>query len=93
MLVPRSSFRVKAITRSAVPDNLSFLTVCLLFVSDLYSIQPLFLNYYYIFFRRRRSELPGRAINRFSIHLHQPLLLSHTSITQGEFRAIRNITL
>lgn len=41
MLVPRSSFRVKAIPHSAVPDNLSFLTVARSLSLMLYSIDPL----------------------------------------------------
>lgn len=41
MLVSLSSFRVKAITRSAVPDNLSFLTVARSLSLMLHSIEPL----------------------------------------------------
>lgn len=42
MLMPRSSSRVKATTRSALPDNLSFLTVARSLSLMLYSIEPLF---------------------------------------------------
>lgn len=88
MLVPRSSSRVKATTPSAVPDNLSFLTVARSLSLMLYSIESL-LKIILFFFRGRRSELPGRAIKLILYPPAAALLPTHTSITQGEFRAIR----